>query len=120
MIQRFRCGWQVNPGDTEALAGLMDALARKRHLISEAGCRAGQAFEQHYGRPMGAARIIKILGLIPEPEKLSLLDVASAGRSIPRPSWRGAAAGCFPSARIRSAPAPPASESVTDCLEGPH
>ena len=34
-------------------------------LIFEAGARARQAFEQHYDRPIAAARIVKILGLEP-------------------------------------------------------
>jgi len=65
IIERFQCGWQVDPGDTAALASLLQKLDSQRHLIFEAGARARQAFEKHYDRPMGAARIVKILGLEP-------------------------------------------------------
>ena len=62
MIQRFHCGWQIDPGDTVALISLLERLAVERHLILEAGERARQAFEQYYDRSMAAARIVKILG----------------------------------------------------------
>jgi colanic acid biosynthesis glycosyl transferase WcaI len=65
MINRFQCGWQVNPGDTATLTNLLEKLVSQRHLLVEAGARARQAFEQHYDRPMSAARIVKILGLDP-------------------------------------------------------
>ncbi len=65
MIQRFRCGWQVDPGDTVTLGRLLERLAGQRHLILEAGNRARQAFEQYHDRSMGAARIVKILGVDP-------------------------------------------------------
>lgn len=72
MIQRFHCGWQIDPGDTVTLTSLLERLAVERHLISEAGKRARQAFEQHHDRSMGAARIVKILGL--EPAGLNVSD----------------------------------------------
>jgi colanic acid biosynthesis glycosyl transferase WcaI len=65
MIERFRCGWQVDPGDTVTLIRLLERLAGQRHLILEAGNRARQAFEQYHDRSMGAARIVKILGIEP-------------------------------------------------------
>jgi colanic acid biosynthesis glycosyl transferase WcaI len=82
IIERFECGWQVNPGDATGLTSLLETLSSQRHLISEAGARARQAFEQHYDRPMGVARIVKILGLEPaeasvtEPEKIAYPAVA--------------------------------------------
>ena len=79
IIDRFQCGWQVNPGDTATLASLLEKLNSERHLIFEAGARARQAFEKHYDRPIAAARIVKILGLepaavrapVPNPRKTS-------------------------------------------------
>ena len=65
IIERFQCGWQVNPGDAAAVSSLLRKLDSQRELIVEAGARARQAFEKHYDRPMGAARIVKILGLEP-------------------------------------------------------
>jgi colanic acid biosynthesis glycosyl transferase WcaI len=80
MIERFRCGWQVDPGDTSALVSLLEMLASQRHLMFEAGARARQAFEQHYDRPMSAARIVKILGL--EPAERTALSQAPQDRSL--------------------------------------
>jgi glycosyltransferase involved in cell wall biosynthesis len=65
IIERFQCGWQVDPGDTAALANLLPKLDSERQLIFEAGERARQAFEQHYDRELGAGRIVRILGLAP-------------------------------------------------------
>ena len=65
IIERFQCGWQVNPGDAATVASLLRKLHSQRELIVEAGARARQAFEKHYDRPMSAARIVKILGLEP-------------------------------------------------------
>jgi glycosyltransferase involved in cell wall biosynthesis len=65
LIERFQCGWQVNPGDTAGLAHLLERLNAERHLIFEAGARARRAFEEQYDRPIAAARIVKILGLDP-------------------------------------------------------
>ncbi len=80
MIERFHCGWQVNPGDTGALISLLDKLAEQRHLIFEAGTRARQAFERNYDRPIGAARILKFLDLIPEPRNTLHSGVSSGGQ----------------------------------------
>ena len=65
IIERYQCGWQVNPGDAATLTSLLERLNSERNLILEAGARARQAFEIHYDRPVAAARIVKILGLEP-------------------------------------------------------
>jgi len=65
LSRRFQCGWQVDPGDSAGLADLLERLHSERELIFDAGGRARRAFEQHFDRPVGAARIIKILGLRP-------------------------------------------------------
>lgn len=74
LIERFQCGWQVNPGDIASLANLLERLNSERHLIFEAGARARQAFEKHYDRPIAAARIVKILGLEPAAEVAGIPD----------------------------------------------
>jgi colanic acid biosynthesis glycosyl transferase WcaI len=79
MIERFNCGWQVSPGDTGALANLLEKLNSERHLIFEAGARAREAFESYYDRPIAAARIVKILGL----ELASVEATASGARKAP-------------------------------------
>ena len=91
IIDRFQCGWQVNPGDTAALASLLERLNSERHLIFEAGARARQAFEKYYDRPIATARIVKILGLdpaavgalVPDPRNNLLLG-SGAGSRPPR------------------------------------
>jgi colanic acid biosynthesis glycosyl transferase WcaI len=83
MIERFQCGWQVNPGDTAALASLLEKLNSGRHLIFETGARARQAFEKNYDRPIAAARIVKILGLEPATAGAPLSDM----RKLPTRRW---------------------------------
>ena len=78
IIERFQCGWRVNPGDAAGLTSLLERLSSERHLIAEAGGRARQAFEQHYSRAIGVARVIKILGLEPR-EATVPLPVPLAG-----------------------------------------
>jgi colanic acid biosynthesis glycosyl transferase WcaI len=61
IIHRFRCGWQVEPGDTRAAIELLENLAANPALIHEAGARGRQAFLKHYDLPIGVARICSLL-----------------------------------------------------------
>lgn len=63
LIERFRCGWQIDPGDAPTLAALLQHLAATPHVIQDAGARAHEAFLQHYDLPVGVARICAILGV---------------------------------------------------------
>jgi len=63
IIEKHRCGWQIDPGDVPALMGLLERLSEDRALIRETGARGRKAFEQNYDRPIGVARIAAILGL---------------------------------------------------------
>jgi colanic acid biosynthesis glycosyl transferase WcaI len=63
IIERFRCGWQIDPGDTNALITLLELLASNPALVREAGARGRNAFLQHYDLPIGVARICSILGV---------------------------------------------------------
>jgi glycosyltransferase involved in cell wall biosynthesis len=63
IIGRFRCGWQIDPGDTDALITLLEFLAGNPALVVEAGARGRNAFLQHYDLPIGVARICSILGV---------------------------------------------------------
>ena len=63
IIERFRCGWQVDPGDVGGLVSLLDRLASQREELQAAGKRARAAFEEHYDRPVGVARISAVLGV---------------------------------------------------------
>ena len=63
LIQRFECGWRIEPGDTLGLVRLLRVLERNRHLLTNAGARARGAFESHYDKPIGVRRILSILGV---------------------------------------------------------
>ena len=63
ILRKFRCGWQVNPGDAASLIRLLKRLEADRDLIREAGRRARWAFEAHYERSIGVDRVLTILGL---------------------------------------------------------
>jgi glycosyltransferase involved in cell wall biosynthesis len=65
IIDRFQCGWRVEPGDVSALVNLLERLAGDRESIFTAGARSRTAFDEHYDRPIGAARVAMILGLQP-------------------------------------------------------
>jgi colanic acid biosynthesis glycosyl transferase WcaI len=62
IIHQFRCGWQIEPGDTHAAIELLEHLAANPALIHEAGARGRQAFLKHYDLPIGVARICSLLG----------------------------------------------------------
>ncbi len=62
-LERFRCGWQVDPGDSGALVSLLELLAADLALVREAGARGHQAILEHYDLPAGVSRIAEILGL---------------------------------------------------------
>ena len=65
IIERFQCGWRVDPGDVSALVSILGRLAADRNSIYTAGAYSRAAFEEHYDRPIGAARVAMILGLQP-------------------------------------------------------
>jgi glycosyltransferase involved in cell wall biosynthesis len=84
IIERFQCGWQVDPGDATALINLLEGLSSQRHLIFEAGSQARQAFDKYYDRPISAARIVKILGL--DPAQVAVSDPRKASYSAMSPA----------------------------------
>jgi glycosyltransferase involved in cell wall biosynthesis len=63
IIERFRCGWQVDAGDAAALIVLLEHLAGNPGLIRDAGARGREAFLKHYDLPIGVARICSVLGV---------------------------------------------------------
>lgn len=58
---RFKCGWQVNPGDVRSLVDLLDLLATDRDLTRAAGRRARAAFEENFERRVGVKRVTQIV-----------------------------------------------------------
>jgi len=63
IIDRHACGWRVDCGDVSGLVGLLERLIADRRLLENAGSNARKAFELNYDLPIGAGRIIEILGL---------------------------------------------------------
>jgi glycosyltransferase involved in cell wall biosynthesis len=63
IVEEYRCGWHIEPGDVKGLVDLLETLACRPDLIHYAGGLARQAFEQHYDRPIAVARFCAILGL---------------------------------------------------------
>jgi glycosyltransferase involved in cell wall biosynthesis len=70
ILQAWKCGWQIAPGDPAALVRLLDRLAGDRALAEGAAARARRAFLARYDRPAGVARILEILD--PSPAALSV------------------------------------------------
>jgi glycosyltransferase involved in cell wall biosynthesis len=80
IVEKYDCGWQIEPGDARGLVELLETLAHRPDLIHQAGALARQAFEQHYDRPIAVARLCAILGLTspvqaPLTTRLAPLDV---------------------------------------------
>jgi colanic acid biosynthesis glycosyl transferase WcaI len=88
LLERFQCGWQVDPGDTEMLVSLLEWLADRRETLWVHGQRARAAFETHYDLPLGVARVAAALGLGPEVKAplwdLATIRVADNGSLIPK------------------------------------
>jgi colanic acid biosynthesis glycosyl transferase WcaI len=74
IIEKYRCGWRIEPGDAQGLAGLLEWLAGHSDQIRDAGAKARRAFEENYDRPIGVQRILSVLGLLStaEQEAISL------------------------------------------------
>lgn len=76
VIERFGCGWQIDPGNVAGLLALLRRLVNERQEIVDAGLRARKAFEQNYDRHL---RVQYILDLINKtaPDKQGILSPAS-------------------------------------------
>jgi colanic acid biosynthesis glycosyl transferase WcaI len=60
-IERFQCGWHIQPGDAEGLEDLLITLAENRELIALFGSRARIAFEHNFNRAIGISRVLRVL-----------------------------------------------------------
>ena len=65
IIERFQCGWQVDPGDTAALPVCSRGFPRNAILMIEAGRAPARPSNSTTTGSRGLARIVKILGLEP-------------------------------------------------------
>jgi colanic acid biosynthesis glycosyl transferase WcaI len=63
LIQRFQCGWQIDPGDVRMVITLLEWLSVSRDEAWVRGERARAAFDRHYDLPHGVARVAAALGL---------------------------------------------------------
>ena len=72
IIERFQCGWRVDPGDILGLVSILERLAADRISVFAAGAYARTAFEENYDRPIGAARVAMILGFQPSAHTIEL------------------------------------------------
>ena len=63
IIEKFGCGWHIEPGDVTGLVMLLRSLAACPTQFREAGLRARSALVEHYDRHIGVVRIASILGL---------------------------------------------------------
>ena len=61
IIERYRCGWQIDCNDDRGLMELLRYLNERRDLIVETGIRARNAFETHYKPSVGVPRITEIV-----------------------------------------------------------
>ncbi len=73
IIRRFDCGWQVDCGDGARLVELLSRLELDRVQLLNAGLRARKAFVENYNRPLGVARVCRLIGASPGEESLSFL-----------------------------------------------
>jgi glycosyltransferase involved in cell wall biosynthesis len=64
IIERFGCGWRIEPGNSAALVDLLRLLASDPGLVHAAGARARHAFLHHYDVPHGVSRILDALGVV--------------------------------------------------------
>ncbi len=62
LIERHRCGWQIDNGDVAALTALLVLLANNREQVRQAGARARETFVKHYDIHVGVARICTAIG----------------------------------------------------------
>jgi len=61
LIERFHCGWQIEPGDSFGLVALLELLSSNPKLIHDAGDRGRNAFLDSSDLPAGVARVVNVL-----------------------------------------------------------
>jgi colanic acid biosynthesis glycosyl transferase WcaI len=63
LIDRFQCGWQIDPGDSRMLFTLLEWLSISHEAVRTSGQRARTAFDNHYDMRHGVARVAAALGI---------------------------------------------------------
>ncbi len=69
IVDRFGCGWQIDPGDATGLVELLRLLAASPYLIAEAGARARSAFIANFDLPIGVSAVLDAIGLAALPAR---------------------------------------------------
>ncbi len=88
VLKTWRCGWQVDPGDTAWLVQLLEILSLDRKLLVRTGVNARRAFVDRYSRAAGVCRILRILDLepsMPLPANPDSTENWYSGRREPAP-----------------------------------
>ncbi|HKF47790.1 MAG TPA: glycosyltransferase family 4 protein [Terracidiphilus sp.] len=60
-IQRFNCGWRIEPGDVDSLTKLLLSLNQDRSIIVEAGKLARAAFDAHFDSCVSIPRLTAVI-----------------------------------------------------------
>lgn len=63
LIRRFECGWHFECGDVDGVLKLLRYLQTHAEDIRVKGRLGRKAFEVHYDKPVGVARICRVLGV---------------------------------------------------------
>jgi colanic acid biosynthesis glycosyl transferase WcaI len=63
VLERFRSGWHIDCGDSDALVALLESLVSDREYVRRTGASARAAFLANYDLPIGVRRISGILQL---------------------------------------------------------
>jgi len=61
IIREHQCGWHFEPGNAAETCVLLKSLSADPTRIAEAGKNAKKAFEQHFNRASGTARVLQTL-----------------------------------------------------------
>ncbi len=85
IVERYGCGWQIDPGNAAGLIELLRLLAASPELVSEAGARARRAFIAHYDLPAGVSGVLDGFGLRPARRPPGTARLAAGERPGARP-----------------------------------
>jgi colanic acid biosynthesis glycosyl transferase WcaI len=65
VVQQYRCGFVITPGDADALVGALQTMAREPDSVAAMGVRARQMLETQFTRRQGLQRWRDLLDRLP-------------------------------------------------------
>jgi len=65
LVREHHCGWHFDPGQASEISRFLLSLLDHPHQAAEAGAASRRAFEQHFNRSRGTARVMAILASAP-------------------------------------------------------